>query len=262
MKKDMNNFFKTTGVSFVLTLVVLVLVGNMPLMFAAVMNSTSYSIQSDSVNIGGVLGSSTNYTAEDTVGEVGTGYSSSTNYSLHAGYQQMSDAFISMTASADVVMSPSLGGITGGTSNASASTTVITDSAAGYELYFKASSTPAMQGVSQGDTIANYTPVSSDPDYTFAVANTDSEFGFSPEGTDVVNKYRDNGSACNVGSGETADRCWNAITTSNELIASRTSSNQPSGTKTTVKFRLTIGSSSFKIEDVYNATTTLTAVAL
>ena len=56
---------------------------------AAVMESTNYKLQADSVNIGGGRSSSTNYTLEDTAGEVGTGTSSSTNYQNNAGYQQM-----------------------------------------------------------------------------------------------------------------------------------------------------------------------------
>jgi hypothetical protein len=52
------------------------------------------------------------------------------------------------------------------------------------------------------------------------------------------------------------------LSTSDEIIARRTSNNTPVGTKTTIKFRLTIGASAFKIEDTYTATTTLTAVSL
>lgn len=231
--------------------------------FAAVMSSTNYSLQSDSVNFGGAQGNSSIYRVEDTLGEVATGNSGSTSYNIKAGYQQMNVNFISMTAQADLTMSPSLGGITGGTSDGTASTTVVTDSAAGYELYIKASTSPAMQGNATTDSIADYVRDGAAPDYNFSVAAGNAEFGFSPEGTDVTNEYKDDGiSACSTGSNETVDKCWSGLTTSNELVSRRTSNNTPAGTKTTFKFRLTIGSSAFKLEDTYVATTTMTAVSL
>jgi hypothetical protein len=231
--------------------------------FAAVMTSTSYSIQSDSVNVGGMQSDSASYSVEDTLGEIATGDSESTNFKIKAGYQQMTSSYIAITAASDVLMSPSLSGITGGTSNGSSAVTVTTDNPAGYGLYLKASSSPAMQGNANGGTIANYTRAASEPDFTFAVAASDAEFGFTPEGADVASEYLDNGTnTCSTGSTETTDSCWGAITTTNELIATRATGNHPSGTATTVKFRLTIGSSTIVLEDDYTATTTLTAVVL
>ncbi len=236
---------------------------NIPRVVAEVMSSQNYSIEADSVNFGGGQSNSSSYRLEDTAGEVATGDSSSATYNLKAGYQQMTTTYIAMTSASDVSMSPALGGITGGTSNGSAATTVTTDSPAGYGLYIKASSSPAMQGNTQGDTIANYVPAGAVPDFTFSVDAGNAEFGFSPEGADVADEYLNNGSnICSAGSTETVDSCWNAVTTSNELIAERTSGNHPSGTATTIKFRLTIGSGANKTEDDYTATTTLTAIAL
>jgi len=230
---------------------------------AAAMTSQNYGIERDSVNFGGAQGSSASYRVEDTLGEVGTGDSSSSNYKLRAGYQQMDvDTFISMSVASDVTMSPTLGGVTGGTSNGSSNTTVITNNSAGYELYIKASTTPAMQGNTQGDTIANYTRAGGSPDFTFSVPVTESEFGFTPEGVDVASEYLDNGVTCSISSSDATDSCWGAVTTVNELIATRGSSNSPAGTVTTIKFRITVGSSSIKVEDTYVATTTLTAVTL
>ncbi len=230
--------------------------------FAQVMTSSSYEIQSDSVNFGGILSNSSNYVIEDTLGEIATGESSSSNYKIKAGYQQMQEIYLAISAASDVSMSPSLNGTTGGTSDGSTATTVTTDNLSGYELSIKSSYSPAMQGNSAGGTIADYTPAGSAPDFTFSVAAADGEFGFTPEGTDITSEYKDNGSACNVGSGATSDACWNPITVTDETIASRTTSNHPSGTATTIKFRLTLGSSHFQIEDTYTATTVLTAVAL
>ena len=235
---------------------------NTSLLFAQVMSSSNYKVQSDSVNFGGILSNSTNYKVEDTFGEIATGESSSENFKIKAGYQQMQEVYLAMTAASDVTMSPSLGGVTGGTSNGSTATTVTTDSPAGYQLSIKASSTPAMQANSQGTSISDYTPAGANPDFTFSVAAADGEFGFTPEGTDIHSKYKDDGASCNTGSGSTADACWNALSTTNETIASRSSANQPSGITTTIKFRITLGSSHFQVEDTYTATSTLTAVSL
>lgn len=263
MKSSFKNTIQNAIVSGLVMVVMFVLASNVQFVMAAVMTSPSYSIQSDSVNFGGSQGNSASYRVEDTLGEIATGDSGSTNYNIKAGYQQMNTNFISMTLSADVVMSPSLGGVTGGTSNGLASTTVVTDSAAGYELSIKASSSPAMQGNATSDFIADYVRDGAAPDYTFAVAAGNAEFGFSPEGTDVTNEYKDDGAAnCNTGSSETVDQCWSGLSTSDEIIARRTSNNTPTGTKTTIKFRLTIGASALKTEDTYTATTTLTAVSL
>lgn len=230
---------------------------------AYVASSTNYRIQSDSVNIGGILSTSTSYKVEDTLGEIATGVSTSTNYQLNAGYQQMQEVYLSISAPEDVSMSPSIGGVTGGTGNGSASWTVITDDPAGYSLTIKASTSPAMMSNTvAGESFANYTPAGADPDFSWSVASADSEFGFSPEGSDIVQKYKDNGSACNAGSGDTSDKCWDSLSTSIKSIAGSSSANHPSGAVTTVKFRAESGSSHIQVNGVYTATTTVTAIAL
>lgn len=259
MNASRNNSIARVVVAVVIVLVAL---GNIPLIRAATMTSSSYKIQRDSVNVGGGLNSSANYISENTAGEVGTGDSASTNYKIRAGYQQMPEVYLSVTAASDVVMSPNLGGVTGGTSNGSTALTVTTDDAAGYQLSIKASSTPALQGNNYGASIADYTPAGAAPDFAFSVPAADAEFGFSPEGTDIVAKYKDNGASCNTGSGDTASACWDALSTSNQIISSAAAANTPGGTATTIRFRATLGSSHITIADTYTATTTLTAVAL
>lgn len=227
---------------------------------AQVMQSTHYRIESDSVNFGGGLSSSTNYALESTGGEIATGESSSATYALKAGYQQMVTRFISLSTPSSVTMSPSIVGITGGTSNGSTSVTVITDSAAGYSLSINAGASPAM--VKGSDSISDYV-VSGDPDYTFTTATDDAHFGYSPSGVDVVARFKDDGvSACNTGSSETALACWDGLSTTGETIARRTSANTPNGSTTTVYFRVGIGSGVNQPAGIYTATTTLTAVSL
>lgn len=228
---------------------------------AQVMQSASYRIQSDSINFGGGLSTSTNYRLESTAGEVGTGDLTGTNYNLRAGYQQMVSNFISITTPAPVLMSPSIPGITGGTANGSTTVTVTTDSSAGYQMTIRASQSPAMQ--KGADSIADYVPGGSAPDYTFTTTANSSHLGYSPSGADVIARFKDDGvSACSTGSNETSLACWDGLDTVSEAIVRRTSANTPSGSTTTVHFRVGVGGSVVQTAGTYTATTTLTAVSL
>ncbi len=246
------------GAIFVMALLVPSFVARITL---AQMNSTSYKVQSDSVNFAGNLSNSTNYRIEDTAGEIATGLSGSTNYNIAAGYQQMHNVYISIATVSDVVMSPSIGGVTGGTSNGSTVVTVTTDSPSGYDLFIKASSSPAL--IFGANSFADYTPSGVNPDFTFSILSSDSEFAFSPEGTHIVQKYKDDGASnCNTGSTDTVNACWDALSTTNKTISTSTSPNQPSGTATTLKFRAQSGSLHLQPAGEYTATTTVTAIPL
>jgi hypothetical protein len=226
----------------------------------AVMESTNYSIQSDSVNFGGGLSDSPNYSLESTFGEVATGLGESANFSLKAGYQQMQEVYLAIGTIPNVTLSPAINGNIGGTSNGQAVVTVVTDNLAGYELYIKASSSPAL--VSGGDSFADYVPAGADPDFTFSIVATVAEFAFSPEGADITAEYLDNGVTCNAGALDTVDSCWRGLSTSNELIAESSTSNHPAGTDTTIKFRAESGASNIQPAGVYTATTTVTAISI
>jgi hypothetical protein len=223
------------------------------------MQSTNYRIQSDSLNIGGGLSSSTSYTLESTEGEIATGESSSATYNLKAGYQQMQEVFISITGASAVTMSPSIPGVSGGTANGSTTVTVTTDSPSGYQLTIKASTSPAMQ--KGADSIADYVPAG-DPDFAFTFGAADAYFGFTPEGVDIVQLYKDGTGTCNNGTGDTESACWDGLSTTDAPIASSGNSNQPSGATTTVRFRVGIGGSVLQPPGDYTATTTLTALPL
>jgi hypothetical protein len=217
-------------------------------------------MQSDSVNVGGGNSTSTNYGLEDTVGEAGTGEGASASFNLHAGYQQMQEVYLAMTAPGNVVLSPSIGGTTGGQANGATSVTVTTDSPAGYELMIRASGAPAL--TSGGNSFADYAASAANPDFSWNVPAADSEFGYSPEGSDIAQGFKDDGAACNTGSSDTANSCWAGLTTSDVVIAERLSSNQPLGTATSIKFRAESGTSHVQPAGSYAATTTITAIAL
>ena len=227
---------------------------------AQMMQSTNYKMQSDSVNVGGLFSTSTNYRMEDTVGEIATGNSNSANYVLRAGYQQMQSSFISLSAIPDVVLAPNLGGVLGGTATGSTAFVVITDNAAGYSVTINATTSPAMR--SGTNTIADYVPAGAVPDFLFTTSATNSHFAYSPEGVDISVRLQDAGSVCGVAGSDTANRCYDGLRTTPVEIARRGSSNQPSGSTTTVRFTVGIGGNVTVPEGVYRATTTITALTL
>lgn len=223
---------------------------------AYVASSTNYRLQSDSVNFGGGLSTSTSYRMQDTLGEIGTGTSSSPTYMLKAGYQQMQETVLAVSAPGNISLAPSIPTSGGGVANGQATWTIITDNPAGYSASIRASSSPAL--VSGPNSFADYTPAGGSPDFIFSVAASSAEFGFTPEGIDVVQRYLDNGATCNTGSSETTDRCWDPLSTSPTTIAVRTTANHPAGTTLTVKFRAESGTANIQPSGDYQATTTMT----
>jgi hypothetical protein len=226
---------------------------------AQVMQSSSYSMQSDSVNFGGGLSDSTMYSLESSAGEIATGESDSTSYTLRAGYQQMQEVFVSLTGLASVNLSPSIPGVSGGVANGSTTATVVTDSPSGYSLTIESEASPAM--VFESNTLADY-HTNAVPDYEFAIAVTDAHFGFSPFGDDIVDRFKNNGTSCNTGSTISNLNCWTGLSTSPTVIAEATNSNHPAGTPTRINFRVGVGGSVNQPPGVYVATTTVTALPL
>lgn len=230
--------------------------------WAYVASSTNYRLERDSLNVGGLLATSTNYRIEDTVGEAGTGIGTSTSYNLYAGYQQFEAAATTLTISApaDVSLSPAISQDDGGTANGSAAWTVTTNNSAGYSLTIKAGSSPALAAGS--DSFADYSPAGASPDFDFSVGDSASVFAFSPEGDHIVDNFKDDGSSCNTGATDTADACWDGLSTTAAVIAQSGSANSPGGTETTVKFRAAAGASKSQAAGAYQATVTVTATAL
>jgi hypothetical protein len=227
---------------------------------AFVMSSASYQINWDSVNIGGADQSSASYKSQDTVGEVATGDSQSTSYKLQAGYQQMLESTISITADNSVAMLPALMAITGGTANGTGTATVITNDPAGYKLEIKASQTPALQ--SSASSFSDYVPASTPvPDYNWTIGSSNSRFGFTAWGTDVAQNYLAASNSCNQSGGSAnGTYCWNGFDgANNRTVAQSAASNYPSGTVTSVKYQAQIKSNGFQTPGSYSAVITATA---
>jgi hypothetical protein len=109
MKKYLNNIFKKRSImiyflisSFIIPLTIL----------AETMQSGTYKIESDSINVGGQDSSSSNYRLRDTAGEAGTGDSNSGTYALRAGFWQLQDSYIALSTPSDLALTP-IGGING-----------------------------------------------------------------------------------------------------------------------------------------------------
>ncbi|MDD2732000.1 MAG: hypothetical protein PHI53_02275 [Candidatus Pacebacteria bacterium] len=241
--------------------------------FGYVMESNNYRIESDSLNVGGGdYQESDNYFIRDTLGEVSTGISETENYKLKAGYRQMTaDFYISISSPLDVTMLPNILGMTGGTATGEASWTVLTDNPAGYSMVISASSSPALVGQSQGDSLSDYTPTNSGtPDFNWSVADDSAEFGFTAEGSDIVKRFKDSAGVCDIDDLDTSNSCWYNFSTSNLTISDSSLPNHPAGTGTTVKFKAQLynedgvpnSGSGMLLEDTYQATITVTAVAL
>ena len=229
--------------------------------FGEEMQSNTWMIEQDSINFGGGYAAGANYISEDTLGEVATGWSYADDYSLHAGYQQMdTETYIALTIDSSTVMTPSFTGLSGGIANGSMASVIKTNNDSGYSLQLSASTSPAMVKEDLSASFANYTVAGSSPDFTWLINNSDSEFGFTPEGADLVQDYLDNGSnTCNVSGGvDTADACWDKIDQLAKTL-SRSAAADESGATTTIKVRAQSGFGHVQVSGTYHAALTVTA---
>lgn len=258
MKNIIPSFQKKRSIMTFLFLLLLII----PLykIFAETMQSNTYRIMSDTVNVGGTdVSGSANYNLGDTLGEIGTGDSNSANYFLRAGFWQMQESYIALSSPSDLALTP-IGGISGEGSEGTMSWTVTTDNFAGYSMSINVTSVPALRSAT--DSFDDYSPTSSDPDYNFSIASTTSEFGFSPEGVDTSTRFKDNGTSCNTGTNETQAKCWDGLTVSPKTIFQRTTSNQTGGSTATVRFRAESGANHIQTSGSYSAPIIVTAVTL
>lgn len=230
---------------------------------AQVMTSTNFKMQQDSINFGGGYATSENFKMEDTVGEVATGYSENDNFVLHAGYQQIDcdDKFLSLTTPGNVVLFPAIPGLTGGAATNISYTHVMTNNNIGYTLQINASTTPAMQHNATNTYYFNdYSINGGVPSLVWNIDQGTSAFGFTPEGADVIKKYRDNGINCNSEDGNSnLEKCWGPLSQNLETIAQTALSNYPEGSTTTIRFKAENGNQHLQVAGTYQAQITITA---
>jgi hypothetical protein len=174
-----------------------------------------------------------------------------------------------LTPATNVTLTPSLGGVTGGTANGSTQVVVLTNDHLGYQMTLQASSSVGMIGnFNSANSIPVIVPATPNvPNFSFnTVAANGAAFAYSIEASttaDLSQIFKDNGATCNTGSGDTIGSCWlNASTTAVQIV-NRSSATTGSGATTTLKFRVIIGANPTPAipDDTYVATTTLTATA-
>ena len=227
---------------------------------AYVMSGTNYRLEKDSINIGGLESSSSdNYGIVDTIGEMGTGDSESDNYFMKAGYRQIEEGYISITNPNSISLTPSIAGLTGGVADGEGTWNIKTDVSAGYHLNIKASSEPALQ--SETHSFSDYTSViPGTPDFNWDIDLDDSEFGFSSYNSlSQIAKYKNNGSACNVGENITEGKCWNNLSSSYETIINKTSRTDIDGEDTKIKLKAEVAG--LQASGEYTAEIVVTAIS-
>jgi hypothetical protein len=184
--------------------------------------------------------------------------------------QQITSEISFKTAPNDVVMSPSLQGITGGTSYGTSTVAITTNSPAGYTMTIAFATVTAMQGENISSDIDNYTPSTpGTPDFNFSVPAGDAEFGYTVDSittpADISSLFKDNGAACNAGAGTLVGKCWYGTTTATNAVSliNRTSATPGTGATSTIVFRVGVGATPVPALQTgfYNATATLTALA-
>jgi hypothetical protein len=172
------------------------------------------------------------------------------------------------TPASSVIPSPSLGGLTGGTSNGGTQFIITAGSSSGYSITLTASSSLGMIGnASSTNYIPAYATSSSfAADFNFNVPTNKAYFGYTVEASttaDLTQLFKNTGSVCGTGSTDTLDACWVGATSTPLLIINRGGPTLASGATTTLKFRVMIMPNPVPVipDDTYVATTTLTATS-
>lgn len=171
-----------------------------------------------------------------------------------------------LVAATDVTMTPSISGITGGTSNGTTSAVVRANNVTGYNMTIQFASTTAMVGEVSG-SIQNYTPaVGGTPDYTFVTPTNGAEFAYTVSAADLGDEtaiFRDDGAGCNTGAANAYLTCWYNISnaTNTVSIINRSTATNVNGATTTINFRVGIDANPSPTvpSGIYTATATLTA---
>lgn len=231
-------------------------------LFAEMMSSANYKIQSDDLSPGGGEWSSANYVFKDTFGNVVASPATSTSYKMKVGWQEMQEVYISVSAPDSAVMTPSIPGMTGGTAATSTAWYVITDSASGFNMKIGASTSPAMQ--LSGDPTHYFSNYPASPTYTWNVESENSQFGFTVEAEssdDIVDIFLDDGETCGSGSFH-SETCWIGFNaTELTTIINRTSrTNNSPGENETIKFQAQ-ANNNLMTSGTYQSTVTVTVTS-
>lgn len=200
---------------------------------------------------------------------IGLGATTSSQFTIS---QVVTSEISFKTAPTNVSLSPSLGGLTGGTSAGQTQLVVSTSNSTGYNMTISASSSVGMLGnASSSNYISAYAlNATTAPEYTFTVHTPQgAAFGYTVAASttgDIAQAFLSNGSTfCNTGStgntGSGTQHCWLNASTSPVQVLNRNSSTPSSGSTSTLEFQVTINANPNPPipNDTYVATTTVTA---
>lgn len=168
-------------------------------------------------------------------------------------------AGISITSPADVSMSTALG-VSQNSAIGTSTWNVKTNSALGYTLALRATSSPAM-----ADGSLYVLDYQTGAPNTWAATSTQSYFGYSGFGTDISTGTWGTGSACSGASGAHATSTtlkYKGFTTSDVTIATRSSTTTPTGVDATICYAVEQGTASYIPSGTYQATIIATATTL
>lgn len=170
---------------------------------------------------------------------------------------------VAMTCGTTVSMSPSIGGYSGGTANGTATCNVTSTGA--YHIALNATGSPALihRTLGSGTNFANYTPSTANvPDYTWSVAGTAAEFGYTISSTKPATVFKNDGGACNAGSNNPdGSKCWLNASTTPVTVISDTDNSGSHIVAHYFKFQAESGTSNVQPQGWYDATIKITATA-
>lgn len=186
--------------------------------------------------------------------------------------QQITNEISFRTVATDVAMVGSITGLTGGYATGTSVVVVNTNNLSGYSMTLHFATTTsghAMVASSSSSSMGYINDYSNAggvgvPDYDWVTNSTGqaAEFGYNVQASssaEVDASFKNNGSACNVGSTVTENKCWLNPTTTPETIINSTVANAYS--TTSIKFKVAVPSNPSPALPAryYYATGTLTA---
>ncbi len=190
--------------------------------------------------------------------------------------QQVTTEISFLTTPSNILMSPSIGGLTGGTAYGQTQLVVSTSDSQGYQLTLFASSSGAMIGIaSSSNSIPAYIPTATtSPDLAFTVPANAARFGYTvaASSTGDVDPFFKYSTVCNAGATATGNpsniapaslNCWINASSTTRVLINRTTQTPASGATSTLFFQVKINSNPSPVipNDNYVATSTVTANA-